>query len=232
MAFIKTNKGNYKFKQKNLFLGLKKINKDVALINLLDVKKEFDKENLYFGLIYGTLLGAIREQDFIAHDEDIDLFILGEDEEKFKELLFNLRNKGFELIRYERSGLYSISRNEEYIDIYVMKEYFKGIRWNGADNFICEKYLLETKYMDFKGSSFRVPNESEEFLLIFYGKNWKTPIKYTNYQESISRVLLIKMFFIVRRTIPTWLYRIYIKIHYKPRFHKLLNKCKEYNIDL
>lgn len=230
MAVIKTKKGRYIFKQRNLYLGIKKINKQVAFQNLLDVKSEFEQKGLYFGLIYGTLLGAIRENDFITHDEDIDLFVLEEDEDSLKEAIFDLRKKGFELIRYERSGLYSISRNDEYIDFYVMKKYAERIRWNGADNFICEKYLIDTKYIDFKGSEFRIPSESEEFLSLFYGNNWRTPVVYTNYNESRSKIIIIKLFFAVRRLLPLWLYKIYIKIHYRPRYFLLLNKCLERSI--
>jgi len=36
-----------------------------------------------FGLIYGTLLGAIRENNFIEDEEDINIFILNENKEVF-----------------------------------------------------------------------------------------------------------------------------------------------------
>lgn len=230
MAKINTKQGQIVFKQKQLYPGIKRINKVVSTKNLLDVKKIFDEAGLYFGLIYGTLLGCIRENDFIFHDEDIDLFILSEDEDEFKVLLFELFNIGFDLIRYERSGLYSIARNDEYIDFYVMRPFSTKIRWNGADNFVIEKYLIETKYIDFKGSKFLVPVESEELLELIYGSKWREPIIYFNYQAPKIKVVLLKLFFIIRRLLPKPIYNFYLAVYYKPRYKKLLEKAKAIGI--
>ena len=41
---------------------------------LLELKNLLDKNNITFWLMTGTLLGAIRENDFLAHDpNDIDI---------------------------------------------------------------------------------------------------------------------------------------------------------------
>lgn len=232
MAILKTNKGDIKFRQKNIYLGIKRINKEISYENLLLIKNKFDENNIKFGLIYGTLLGAIRENDFISHDEDIDLFVLSEDEIKFREILFELNKNEFELIRYERSGLYSILRKGEYIDFYIMKPYSKGVRWNGADNFILEKFVTETKFIKFKGEEFLVPKESEKFLEFFYGKEWGTPIVYANFEISKFRIFLIKLFFIIRRSLPNFIYSKYIFFYYRKRYKKLLLKCNENRITL
>lgn len=73
-----------------------------------------------FILFYGTLLGAVREHDFIDHDEDIDLVLFKKDMRKFENQLFKLRECGFEMARYERRGFCSIIRKGEYIDLYFM----------------------------------------------------------------------------------------------------------------
>ncbi len=58
---------------------MKKIKKEEIqplLLNILKVLKGyFDKNNLQFYLIGGTLLGAIRHQGFIPWDDDIDVII-------------------------------------------------------------------------------------------------------------------------------------------------------------
>lgn len=229
MAVIKTNNGYYRFKQINLVAGIKRINKHVVKKNLLNVKEVFDKEGLFFGLMFGTLLGAIRENDFIIHAADTDLFILSEDEEKFKSVLFELREIGFELIRYERSGLYSISRNNEYIDVYSMKPFSKGVRCCGG-KYILEKYLLDTTSIDFLGSEFIVPKESKEFLEVHYGSNWETPIVYAKGDMAMLKIKYLQLKSILKRLLPNYVYQKMLLNHHKATYEDLLDRCKEMNI--
>jgi hypothetical protein len=76
---INTLKGKYTYKYVPIFLGIKPIDKAIAKENLLLLKDILDKNHLRFLLLFGTLLGAVREHDFIAHDEDIDLVMKKED---------------------------------------------------------------------------------------------------------------------------------------------------------
>ena len=46
----------------------KKFDKNIAKENLLDIKKIFDENNLFFYLANGTLLGAVRDNDFIEYE--------------------------------------------------------------------------------------------------------------------------------------------------------------------
>ena len=85
---IKTPVGNYYYKYVPIFLGIKPIDKVIAKENLLLLKGILDKHNLKFLLSFGTLLGAVREHDFISHDEDIDLIMFKRDLPSFLSLLF------------------------------------------------------------------------------------------------------------------------------------------------
>jgi len=71
---------NERYKRRGL--KNKYLNKKIAEENLKLFKQIADKYNLKLILAYGTLLGAIREGDFITHDYDIDLMIFKEDIEK------------------------------------------------------------------------------------------------------------------------------------------------------
>ena len=77
--FIKTSGKIISYNEKKLYHGRKKINKKIAQKNLLVIRNILIKTNIRWGLIFGTLLGAIREKNFIAHDEDTDIFVLYED---------------------------------------------------------------------------------------------------------------------------------------------------------
>jgi len=170
---IQTGKGLYKYKEQHFQNGMKKINRDIAKQNLLDFKKILDENNILFGLIYGTLLGAIRENNFIEHDEDTDVFILEEDREKFLELLFLLKDEGFIVGRYSKS-LLSLIRDGEYIDIYFFHKKNKNYRE-------CEGYIIKSDFLEnlenyhFLGESFKIPAHSEKLLVVLYGKDWKIP---------------------------------------------------------
>lgn len=229
MATLKTKRGPLKFKQQHLYLGIKKINKKIAKKNLLEVKDVLDREELYFGLMFGTLLGAIRDGDFITHDEDTDLFILSEDEEKLKSILFDLVKVGFDLIRFERFGLYSISKDGEYIDFYVMKSLRKGIRHSGG-YYVLEKYLLDTTFIDFQGSRFRVPINSPEFFELYYGLNWRTPIQYMDYNLSHIKRMRLIIISRIKSMLPKYLYNKLLNVYHKKDNIHLINKCREYGI--
>lgn len=166
---------DYSFEEQDFYLGMKKINREISRENLISLKETLSKYNLKFGLIYGTLLGAIRENNFIEYDQDTDIFILEEDRKSFLSSLFELREKGFELGRID-DILMSLTRNGEYIDIYIFKKSFFLYRKNGRQ-YIKKTHLEKSETIDLFGTNFNIPYKPIKFLEKHYGKNWETPIK-------------------------------------------------------
>ena len=149
------------------------------------MKRICKKYNLDFILFFGTLLGAVREHDFISHDEDIDIVMPISDLERFKDILFILRENGFEVARFERRGFMSIIRNGEYIDIYFFTPYAEDRRLSTCICELCEvKYINNTMQMEFQGELYTVPKESEALLDFLYGNNWRTPISMFNFKMN------------------------------------------------
>ncbi|OJV42584.1 MAG: hypothetical protein BGO29_11955 [Bacteroidales bacterium 36-12] len=210
MEKIKTPKGIYRFSLKILYLGRKRIDKKISKQNLSDFNAIATRNNLKFGLLYGTLLGAIREQDFIAHDEDIDLFVLFEQQDLFLSMLFELRENGFEVVRYDRRGLVSIMRNNEYIDIYFFRPFREGIR-TCCGECVFEKYLLDTIYMDFLSEKVLVPKDYEEFLIFQYGKDWKIPVYFTDFNVSKLYQLLFFLKEKIKYKLPDFIFYPYVR---------------------
>lgn len=172
---IVTSNGIYKYTNIKLFYGRKIIDLKTSKNNLLDFKRLLDSKGVHFGIIYGTLLGAVREKNFIKYDEDIDVFILNENREKFLSLLFELRIIGFEVVRYE-SDLLSIMRNDDYIDVYFFKKNILG-RWGCNGDSLEGRYLNSNGKIWFLGEEFNTPGEYVKFLEKAYGKDWKIPKK-------------------------------------------------------
>ncbi|WP_242092376.1 LicD family protein [Aestuariivivens sediminicola] len=173
---IITNKGIITYKETIPVSGTKYINLELAKQNLLDLKGVLDGNNIKFGLIYGTLLGAIRENNFIEHDEDIDLYILEEHKEALLDVLPEVIELGFSVIRYD-GKLLSIKRHEEYIDFYFFKKTSSNYRKCDLGLKAKCRYLENTEDYEFLGSTFQIPVEPEKFLVDLYGKNWRTPVK-------------------------------------------------------
>lgn len=190
---IKTDNGVYRYKFIPIYPGIKPINKTIAFENLMLLKKICDANNLHFLIYYGTLLGAIREKDFITHDEDIDLALKLEDMPHFLNLLFELRKNGFEMARYESRGFMSIIRKGEYIDLYFFGIYPKNNnRRYCARDVLPKKFIEETKNIEFKGETFETCADPVGFLELYYGEDWKTPQPFFDF--NMSKLAKFKMF--------------------------------------
>lgn len=184
----------YRFKTVPIYLGKKKINREISKTNLLDFQHFMSQKSIPFSISYGTLLGAIRDRNFIEYDEDVDINMLEADKNKFLESLFDLRKSGFNVARYDRRGLISIIRNGEHIDIYFFNK-LTGNIYECGGNFLLEKWLIELQSVSFLDSTFLIPKDYLGFLEFEYGKNWNIPVQYSYnlIQKMVSRLsFLIK----------------------------------------
>jgi len=161
--------------------------KDIAIQNLSDAKTILDSLGMRNWLTDGTLLGYYRENDFIAHDLDMDMGSFIEDFDKditkrFKENGWDLLSTFGKLdIGYELSYI----RNGVKLDIFFFyKENDKY--WHGAWRPIEKKGRNLIKYyydsfglkeVEFKGQLFNVPEDTLHYIETKYGPDWKTPQK-------------------------------------------------------
>ncbi len=205
MPTIKTDNGVIRFKTYPLYLGVKRIDKQIAKENLLLLKKELDAVGLTFGLIAGTLLGAVREHDFIEHDEDIDLFLLEESKVAFMNNLPRLIDCGFEIARYDRRGLLSIIRKGEYIDLYFFSNHSKGVR-TCSGWLIPETFLIQLAQFEFLDTLFYAPKDYLGLLEYEYGKSWITPIPYTDFNIPKWKIKLFEWKEKIKDSLPDRLY--------------------------
>lgn len=174
MAHIKTSKGFLEYKSHLLDFSSKVLKPEPMLENLQILSHYLDKIDINWGPAFGTLIGIVRNDDFQPWKPVFDIYILKEDEERFKDILWLLKDVDFELVRYERRGRYYLKRNNEYIKVFVLTKVCSDVRHTGSSDFIHEKYLQNTVKWDFKGVLLNVPQEVDEYLSFQYG-DWTIP---------------------------------------------------------
>ncbi len=228
MPRIKTQSGNIQYKLHPLFPGVKQINKSIAKENLLLLKKKLDLIDIQYGLIAGTLLGAVREKDFIDHDEDIDLFFFDEDRERVFDIVPQLKDNGFEIARYDCRGMMSVMRKGEYIDFYFFSKFNNELR--GCCGWLIPKYFLEnTALLKFQGAMFIVPKDYVEYLKFEYGYSWFTPIAYFNFKEPTWKIWLYKIKENIKTMMPDRLFLKLSSVTEEAKRKKSYRKLERYN---
>lgn len=151
----------------------------IAKENLRIFHSIVEKSNFTYGLFNGTLLGAIRDNDFIKYDEDTDVYFLDEEKEEFFRMLDVFKQSGFDPVRWEDDGLLSLMRKDEYIDVYFFRKRrkFGFIKLRALNNEFeyPAKNLENPVRREFLGMNIPVPHKPEEIVRRIYGKDWRTP---------------------------------------------------------
>lgn len=164
---------------------------DQAKAVLEEAKMRLDEKGIGFGLVYGTLLGAIREHSFIAHDYDVDVYVW--DEEALLRAIPEFFEQGFKICRVVPNRLYSFRHDGAYIDLYIKRKapfpFCLYCYWVGS-HIVPKRFFDKTKEIDFLGKKYLVPEDAEGYLKFTYGKTWRTPIKGYTGRNSIYPVYL------------------------------------------
>lgn len=232
MSRIKTSKGFLEYESHLLYFGDKVISKEVMLDNLRVLALYMDKIDINWGPAFGTLIGIVRNDDFQPWKPLFDIYILKEDEERFKDILWLMMEVGFKLVRYERRGLYILERNDEYIKVFVLHKISSDVRHTGGSDFIHEKYLQNTLKWDFKGILLNVPVEVDEYLTFQYGKDWITPKQTITYSKGWIPQCIHWVQTKLQDVMPDVMYYAWLLHHRQKDFCRFKTRCEEAGIPL
>jgi phosphorylcholine metabolism protein LicD len=166
----------------SIFNEYKTINRKQCKENLFFLKKVFDKNKIFFRLGYGTLLGAIRENNFILGDNDIDLVFDKQDKVKVDKLIPFFVSNDFE-VRRRFVNFISLSKKGNNVDFYFFSE--RNLIDRLLGRVTCSYGIwcvyLDTAYFDFSeertflGKKFNVFRNPENWLAHNYGCDWMIP---------------------------------------------------------
>lgn len=153
------------------------------------------QNDIKFWLMAGTLLGAVRERNFINHDADIDIAIWIEDKQKFLDVIKNSDWQFFQIWRRE-IGItrHGFERSQSKIDVFLMdkddkfaylysymKNHFSPVwdtEWRIKFPIQLFNEIIPYNISDIKCF---IPKEAEKILALHYTKDWQTPdIKWNN----------------------------------------------------
>ncbi len=172
------------------------MNYSAALMLLVDVTAVLDKYKCTHWLSDGTLLGAIRDNNFMAQDDDLDLGVWAADFdirviheliEKFSCVLLRLQGKPDDgmLITVGRAGIHldmffyypykKSAKNKDatkiYSSFYTLEKPYNTSNKAKRYDFIYPHYKSLIRYA-FLGHEFWVPKNAEEYLVTEYGPEW------------------------------------------------------------
>ena len=163
------------------------INKEKHKENLKIVGEILKRNKIDFFLSDGTALGAIRENDIIEGDEDVDIEIDIKYLDKFISIMEVFQKNEFNLMRYwvdtplnsdKKINLISFHRDYQYVDFQFSGKGLYCISLNDNPPRLCDEFLhLKEPHQikEIEGIKYKVP--SNEYLELFYGKDWKVPKK-------------------------------------------------------
>ena len=180
---------------------------------LLSRKEEFlkicdilDNLKLTYFLNTGILLGAIRENNFIKWDWDVELSVMSDDLYKNFDLICkNIKRKGFKIIKKDNKkdslkiDFFGVCPKD--VTRYTIFSWNysanKNIYWR-KNKIIPAKFLNKYSKIFFLGRKFNVPYNPKQYLKFSYG-NWKKPIRTADKDLYMTRNikkkdLLIKQF--------------------------------------
>jgi hypothetical protein len=161
------------------FQDLTKNELNQILIDMTLLQSGFDGLDIKYSLNGGTLLGAMRNGDFIPWDWDVEYIIYGD--VIWYDLISRLKSLGLDVTVTIFSGapkilIHSVVLIEIFKFVKKDSMYYRG-HWIIKNNnmLIPSKYLDKLITFNFKGIKTYIPTLSQEYLTYRYG-NWEVPV--------------------------------------------------------
>ena len=169
----------------------------------LKICKILDTLKINYFLTSGILLGAIRDNDFIKWDWDIELSVFANDFYPNIDLISSkLQESNFKIDKIIRdkdnSKIDFIGSYPKEVTNYTIYAYrysrIRDVYWR-KELTIPSKFLNNLSKFDFLGRQFNCPLYINEYLTFVYG-DWKKPLRTSNKKVYLSKNYKKKTFFL------------------------------------
>ena len=161
---------------------------------LQELTAAFSKNNIQLVSAFGTLLGFVRDKDFIEYDKDIDFMLIDDGSWTWESVETIMAEKGYERIR--RYVLDSNCTGQSYIKSGCIIDIFKAFFEDNSTIILCyhrkdgfdykndnDRSVYKCKCPIINGfkrvtiSDFEaiLPCNDEEVLAAWYGDTWRIP---------------------------------------------------------
>ena len=165
----------------SIMLGLYRYPKESMYKALEEMHDVMKTAGVPFILSEGTALGFYRNNDFIPHDDDVDLYIF--EPAKVNNILCELKRRRHRVFNNQGDILQVHVRGVNVdIGIYVPDKHC--VSHNDRCDKI-QKYLQQIGTIRIRGKEYLIPKD-EKYYEFLYGPDWRTPKRMTlNKQEEI-----------------------------------------------
>ena len=171
---------------------------------LTDVVGFLEDENIDYHLEGGTLLGLVRDKEFLPWDHDVDLSISVNDSKRFAKKRWRLLLKGYRVtvrkmyrdIGPLKKGQYRVFKVKQFLpsiikwafpiakrfmvvaDIFVKASDKQYTYWQAMDKImrVDKIYYSHHEIIEYNGMKLKIPFDYENYLSDKFG-DWKTPVK-------------------------------------------------------
>ena len=158
-------------------------------IGLEELHKILNDKKINHFLTGGTLLGAIREKNFIKWDWDVEFTILTDEIFSKKEELNDLFLKsGFQIVEYSFKHNNFKWELKKYNFIYELIGLYREGNWlyrKGKGTKVPAFFFDKPTDLFFLGNIYQTVSDPEKYLEFCYG-DWKTPIRTVNKIEYLT----------------------------------------------
>ena len=155
---------------------------------LIEIKYILEHLSIQFFLVDGALLGAVRDNNFIKWDWDVELAVLAKDViDKIDNIIIEGETNNFRVEVPDRTlenikiNYYKYNSKSSIVSLIKKNKYLQRKLFKYPAIFFDNPITLE-----FLGEFYLVPSPVEDFLEFVYGPDWRIPKMSNNKREYLS----------------------------------------------